>query len=223
MSEIKLKLIDQNNINLLKQNSNSITDFALDTANGELIDSGILLDDLGVCGTFKSYQPNTNKIISSIPDIKNRYVGGRNLENNDTFIKPIIELENDNKDNPEFWFIQKRLSAGYNTMLDKALEKNLLMIDKKISLYHKNNLYEIIYYNYKGFIVAKVPNTMLNFTDEKGHTWYLLSKIKGKVVCINEISYFIPDKILYSGVSYRKANSLINDSFPQAIREKKRK
>ena len=227
MSNRTLKLINPESVEILKSVDNLTTNFAQDVSNGEIIDSGILLDDLNIMGSFNSYHVDKQKILPNVPTFFNRNRSMRTIDNSDTFIKPMIKLSEDDlysNLNKTFYFIQTRLSEEYNKKMDCALDKNILIFYKSVCLYHDKNKYDIEYYIYKKYTVARVPNVILNNKEEKsGYSWYLLSPIKGKVFYEDNEAYFVPDKAIYSGVSYRTVKSLINNYLPDAIEENIRK
>ncbi|MBO4601362.1 MAG: hypothetical protein J5634_03935 [Bacilli bacterium] len=224
MSNRTLKLINPENSEILKNVDTSISDFAQDTSNSEIVDSGILLDDLNIMGSFNSYHVDNKKVVPNIPTFFNRNRSVRTVDNSDTFIKPMIKLNDDDLYtdlNKTFYFIQTRFSDEYNKKMDQALDKNILTFYKSICLYHDKNKYDVKYYIYKKYTIARVPNIILNNNEKtSGFSWYLLSPVKGKVFYEDNETYFVPDKTLYSGVSYRNAKSLINNYLPEAIVEK---
>ena len=220
-----IKLIEKDSKDILGNLNNDITTFALDVSRSEVIDSGILLNDLNMTGSYDSYYADEKEIRPSVPVILERSSRIRNIDFSDTFIKPMIELNESELSenlNEKFYFVQTKLSDAYNEKLNDAFNNDLLTKFKTIALYHDNTKYFLAYYRYKNFIVASVPNSIIKEKNITGYTWYLVSPIKGKVYYENEIPYFIPDKIIYSGVSYRNVRALINISLKNAIEEKSR-
>lgn len=224
MKNINAKLITEEICSKVTQTLD-ISDFAKLTSHGDLEDCGLIIDqDMSLLGDFKSYNINKNKAKDSISSVNKSLPHNRNLKSRDTFIKPIFKLSIDEKDDVENSIItfsapQVLLNENYQKRLDTFLKNGKLDISSRFEMITDKNKYEIIMYKFKNNEIAKVPNQLLN-TNEKGHTWFLTTKIKGVVTKINEEYYFVPDKVLFSGIPYINIKSFMNTSVENIVRKR---
>ena len=227
MNKREIKLVTEELCDELNSTNKDITDFAKLTAHGDLEDCGIVVDqDLYLFGTYNAYILDKKEVVPSVPGFKHRCTSSRDALTSDSFIKPMFKLTdeevNNIKDNgmPVFEAPQTLLGEGYQDKLDELYKENKLVPVSTHSLINKNTKYNIGIFENDGRRYASVPNSILRNDKKAGHSWFLVSEVVGSIYSIDGEYWFVPDKVLFSGMSFINIKKFINSGLSEMVRKR---
>ena len=229
MENISLRLPKIEESQFVRFTNNNETDFARLCSASEIEDSGLMLDDININGSFKSVNIKTGKIQDNIPEISERTYASRTVDSFDTFIKPVFELSEEDAfyiastNETPFECIQTIFSDEYGKKFDRLYRNNALTHLYNSTLYNKGKMYLIQTFKYKDFKIAKVPNVILKNDKNEEHSWFLYSPVKGIVMNVDGKYIFIPNNILFSGISYRNLGKSVRSFTRERLIDRREK